>query len=325
MSNKSNYFKLGLFVIGAAALAIGAILTMGIGSMFEDHPVFETYLDQSVHGVDLGTAVKFRGVPIGNVKSIDFTRTHYEAGKPMEQRKPYVRLIISLDQDIFDGAKTPETTLFEREVDRGLRVRMASVGLTGTSYIELDYLDPSLHPPLEIDWIPENGYIPSAGSSFTRIVSAAEEVFRKLENVDMEGLVENVNGLFTVAKDKLETADLASISSNLDQLLKELRTTNQEIQTMLKDLNLPEISRETQKALASMQSLFDDPKLTSTIDELHSALENLNQMTGGNQGRIGLVLDNLRILTDNLKTISESAKNYPSQLLFGAPPPTKKP
>ena len=202
---------------------------------------------------------------------------------------------------------------------------MASVGLTGTSYIELDYLDPGLHPPLAIDWTPDNGYIPSAGSSFTRIVSSAEEVFRKLENADILGLVDNVNGLFTVAKDKLETTDLASLSGNLDQLLKELRVTNQEIQTMLKDLDLPQISKETQKALHSMQSLFNDPKLMSTIDELHSALENLNQMTGGNQGRIGLVLDNLRILTDNLKTITDNAKNYPSQLLFGAPPPTRKP
>ncbi len=325
MSNKANYFKLGLFVMGAATLAIGAILTMGIGSVFEDYPVFETYLDQSVHGVDLGTAVKFRGVPIGNVKSIDFTRTQYETDKPMEERKPYVRLLISLENDVFEGTKTPENTLLEREVERGLRVRMANVGLTGTSYIELDYLDPDSHPPLEIDWTPDNVYIPSAGSSFARIVSSAEEVFRKLENVDMEGLVQNVNSLVVVAKDKLEKTDIASISGNLDQLLRELRTTNQEIQTVLKDLNLPEISSETQKALASMQTLFDDPKLKSTIDELHSALENLNQMTGGNQGRIGLVLDNLRILTDNLKTITENAKNYPSQLLFGAPPPNKKP
>ena len=94
---------------------------------------------------------------------------------------------------------------------------------------------------------------------------------------------------------------------------------------MIKDLDLPQISKETQKALHSMQSLFNDPKLMSTIDELHTALENLNQMTGGNQGRIGLVLDNLRILTDNLKTITDNAKNYPSQLLFGEPPPTRKP
>ena len=325
MSSKANYFKLGLFVVGAVALGIGAILTMGVSTMFEDSPVFETYLDQSVHGVDLGTAVKFRGVPIGNVKSIDFTRTLYEIQKPMEERKPYVRLLIALEKDIFDGAQTPETTLLQREVDRGLRVRMANVGLTGTSYIELDYLEPELNPPLDIDWDPENVYIPSAGSSFTRIVSAAEEVFRKLEDVNLEELIQNVNGLFTVATAKLETTDLASISGNLDQLLQELRTTNQEIQTMLKDLNLPEISRDTQKALASMQTLFDDPKLKSTFDELHGALENLNHLTGGNQGRIGLVLDNLRILTDNLKTITENAKNYPSQLLFGAPPPTKKP
>lgn len=325
MSSKANYFKLGLFVIGATALAIGAVVTMSIGSMFEDHPVFETYLDQSVHGVDLGTAVKFRGVPIGVVKAIDFTRNVYESGKPMEQRKPYVRILVSLEQDIFDTASTPQKTLMQREVERGLRVRMASVGLTGTSYIELDYLDTASYPPLEIDWAPQNVYIPSAGSSFTRIVSAAEEVFRKLENVDMEGLVENVNGLFSVAKFKLENTNLESIGGNLDQLLKELRTTNQEIQKLLTDLNLPTISSETQKALASMQSLFNDPKLKDTIGELHNALENLNRMTGGNQGRIGLVLDNLRILTDNLKSITENAKNYPSQLLFGDPPPNRKP
>ena len=213
MNSKSNYFKLGLFVIGTTVLAVSATLIMGVGTMFEDQPVFETYLNQSVHGVDLGTAVKFRGVPIGNIKSIDFTRTRYESSKPMEKRKPYVRLIISLEQNIFGGSKTPEKTLLEREVERGLRVRMASVGLTGTSYIELDYLDPGLHPPLAIDWTPDNGYIPSAGSSFTRIVSSAEEVFRKLENADILGLVDNVNGLFTVAKDKLETTDLASLLS----------------------------------------------------------------------------------------------------------------
>jgi len=324
MSSKANYFKLGMFVIGATALAIGAILTMSIGSMFEDHPVFETYLDQSVHGVDLGTAVKFRGVPIGNVKAIDFTRNVYEADKPMEERKPYVRILVSLEQDIFDNAGTPQSTLVQREVDRGLRVRMANVGLTGTSYIELDYLESSTNPPLDINWTPENAYIPSAGSSFTRIVSAAEEVFRKLEKVDLEQLVGNVNELFSVAKDKLENTDLESIGSNLDQLLKELRTTNQDIQKVLTELDLPTISQETQKALASMQTLFNDPKLKDTIGELHDALENLNRLTGGNQGRIGLVLDNLRILTDNLKTITENAKNYPSQLLFGEPPPNRK-
>ena len=324
MSSKANYFKLGMFVIGATALAIGAVLTMSIGSMFEDHPVFETYLDQSVHGVDLGTAVKFRGVPIGNVKAIDFTRNVYESDKPMEERKPYVRILVSLEQDIFDTAGTPQNTLVQREVDRGLRVRMANVGLTGTSYIELDYLESETNPPLDITWTPHNAYIPSAGSSFTRIVSAAEEVFRKLEKVDLEQLVGNVNELFSVAKDKIENTDLESIGGNLDQLLKELRTTNQDIQKVLIELDLPTISQETQKALASMQTLFDDPKLKDTIGELHDALENLNRLTGGNQGRIGLVLDNLRILTDNLKTITENAKNYPSQLLFGDPPPNRK-
>ena len=88
MNSKSNYFKLGLFVIGTTVLAVSATLIMGVGTMFEDQPVFETYLNQSVHGVDLGTAVKFRGVPIGNIKSIDFVFSGFHSSSIVSEVIP---------------------------------------------------------------------------------------------------------------------------------------------------------------------------------------------------------------------------------------------
>ena len=59
---------------------------------------------------------------------------------------------------------SPESA--ELEVERGLRVRLAPQGITGTSYLEIDYVDPP-PPMLPIDWTPDNVYIPSAPSTVT--------------------------------------------------------------------------------------------------------------------------------------------------------------
>ena len=42
------------------------------------------------------------------------------------------------------------------EVEKGLRVKLAPQGITGTSYLEIDYVDPANNPPLPVDWVPDN-------------------------------------------------------------------------------------------------------------------------------------------------------------------------
>ena len=34
----------------------------------------------------------------------------------------------------------------QAEIDKGLRVRLAPQGITGTSYLEIDYVDPKANP-----------------------------------------------------------------------------------------------------------------------------------------------------------------------------------
>ena len=324
MSTRVNYFKLGLFVIFAVALAIGAVLLLGIGSLLQKPTLMETYLDQSVQGIDLGTKVKFRGVPIGRVENIDFSRYRYELEIPIEERKTYVRIVIALENDVFDEPGTPRAILIKREIERGLRLQMSNVGLTGTSYLELDYQDPNLNPPLDINWTPEYAYIPSTSDSFTRIVTSAEEVFRKLEAVDLVSLGENVNNLLQVANEKLSDVELKEISIQIVELISELRNTNTQLQTAVKDINLPELSTEAKEAISSIRILFSNPSIGDSLDELKVTLRSINQLTAGNQGRISVILENLESLTDNLNSVTDSAKSYPSQLLFGEPPPSQR-
>ena len=72
MGTRANYFKIGLFVIAAAAIAITSVVYMGAGALFRKKLLMETYIDESVQGLEIGSAVRYRGVKIGAVDKIDF-------------------------------------------------------------------------------------------------------------------------------------------------------------------------------------------------------------------------------------------------------------
>ena len=72
MSNNTNpnYFRLGVFVLAAIGILITVILIFGSGQLFKKSFNVETYIKQSVTGLDAGAAVRFRGVKVGQVRSI---------------------------------------------------------------------------------------------------------------------------------------------------------------------------------------------------------------------------------------------------------------
>ncbi len=50
MSQRANYFKLGLFVIGALVAGILVLGIIGTGRWFERKVIIETYFKESVQG-----------------------------------------------------------------------------------------------------------------------------------------------------------------------------------------------------------------------------------------------------------------------------------
>ena len=70
MSQKANYFKLGLFVIGAVAAGVAVLLIVGTGAWFKSRTTIETYFNESVQGLETGAPVKYRGATIGKVTKI---------------------------------------------------------------------------------------------------------------------------------------------------------------------------------------------------------------------------------------------------------------
>ncbi len=325
MSAKANYFKLGLFIIVAVVIGVVGVLVLGAGKLFEKRIILETYLNESVQGVDIGSKVKFRGVPVGNIRRIDFTRNRYELEKPPLQRRSYVRIEIEMSADAL-GAKT-ETIVNEdlpREIQNGLRVRLTALGVTGTSYLEVDYLDPQKNPPLPIDWKPDYPYIPSAPGALGRIVSSAEDVFAQLEKINFERIANNVELLIVSLDNKVSELPLGMLGTNATGLLNEVRVSNSRLQKLLERPEIDSMLKDGSGALAGLRRTAESPELTNSLVQIQRTLRRLDQLVAGKENDLGVSLDNLRALTENLRELSENAKRFPAQLFFGEPPKPSK-
>ena len=121
MSLKANYFKLGLFVIGAIVAGVVVLVVIGSGRWFQPKLTIETYFNESVQGLDIGSKLKYRGVVIGEVKSIGFTYNKYQQDKPMEQRARYVLVEAQIQPKLLGGRAGAGDLTEQKSADAGDR------------------------------------------------------------------------------------------------------------------------------------------------------------------------------------------------------------
>ena len=71
MKTKISPAVVGLFVLGAMLLVLVALLSFGGVNFFSKPQRFVVYFDESIHGLDLGSPVKLRGVRVGRVVDLN--------------------------------------------------------------------------------------------------------------------------------------------------------------------------------------------------------------------------------------------------------------
>ncbi|MCC7274041.1 MAG: MCE family protein [Alphaproteobacteria bacterium] len=358
---RRNYFRVGLFVFGALMLIVVGIVVLGGGALFRRTATMETYLQESVQGLDIGSAVRYRGVKIGSVADITFVGTAYRM-TPEDPRYfqvgQFVLIRMQIDIDAIGGAATSGQELeaiVRRLVGNGLRVRLASQGITGTSYLEVDYVSPERNPPLQLSWTPDYFYLPSAPSVISRLSSAAEQVFTRLEEANLEKVVNEAGLLLKELRDtnqKLQglvggdvigtaLADVAAAArsargvaaaadENVGHMLVDLRETTMRLNGLSQDIaqhfggtTLRTLSQGVRDTVAEVRAAVAG--LPETVATAGRATRRADAMLATGQQDLELLLQNVTIISQNLKELTETAKRYPAQLLFGQPPKRSEP
>jgi paraquat-inducible protein B len=339
-AGRSLYFRVGALVLVGAGVAIGFILFLTSGSLRGEQTIFETYVRESVAGLDVGAPVRFRGVPVGRVTELGLVSVTYGAvaRNPEDTTARLVLVRFAVDPQRYGSASVADA------VRAGLRVRVASSGVTGLAYLEVDFVpDPARFPPIEVPWTPRFAVIPSMPSTITQVTSAAERVMTQLADIDLRtlvtaatelvvGLRDQVGGQGDVAvtlreaaatmvalRQAIEGADLAATVRELRVAAASVSGAGQSAEALLS-------SPEVAGAAASIGQAANDlrvavARLPAVIASLELALRTVRGTTGDAQAELGPLLRDLRATASSLRDTAEQLRRSPSQSLFGAPPP----
>lgn len=318
MSQKPHHFRIGLFVLGGVLLILAGILAFGLRHTFEKKHRILTYIPGDVEGLVVGSPVKLKGVNVGQVTGLYFSWNRYPGTK--------VACVIVEFEVGTDISPVPieKAEDFEPELKKyvgwGLRVMMKSQPITGTSFLELELLDPKANPPLAFDWPkPRYPYVPSAPSGISRVFEGLNRVVAKLEKLDTEKIGRQIESTLAAAEKTIERIgrlDVEGISTGTKGTLADASATVLEVQGLAKDartkvqgLQTDEVSQDVRKVLAGLDAT--NTKLQVAIDRLSVVdVRELND-----------TLADLRLAARGLAEALATIKKQPSQLILGGAPP----
>jgi ABC-type transporter Mla subunit MlaD len=304
MSEEARRFRLGLFVIGGVVLFALGVFALTAGRLFrKTHPLY-CYFQENVQGLEQGGAVKFRGVEVGHVQSVNVVpRARIAAGGDEIARDSYTievrsELFVDKISDDTGGAVDP-TRIDEAlaaQVKKGLRVRIAWKDITGQKYLELDYVDPAKSPPPPIPFEPPGAYIPtSVEKTFTDIQRDVATVTAGLAQVDFKAVMEDVRSLLTSMQKKIDDLDVKKFGDaadavrdlaknpRIDAALERMEATLSKLQSASSRVDeflaRPSVTAGVDDAAAAAASLkrvaaqFEEtlPKLTASVEETLAA------------------------------------------------------
>jgi paraquat-inducible protein B len=234
----------GGFVVGAIGLALIAVIILGGGKFLHRRHIFVAYFRSTVHGLDKGAPVKFKGVEIGSVSDIRINMSKLPT-RPEDLRIP---VLLALDANKLSAGGSnvdldnPET--LKTYIDQGLRAQLASISfITGLRYVALDVvpgskIDMVNDPTVEYVEIPTlPGELEGAQKELIAVLGKLSELdfgklYRSVDKVvgsaqklldSMNELVGDVDELARLPDFRDAARNLRDITGNLNAAVTEFR------------------------------------------------------------------------------------------------------
>ena len=253
MANDSfQKIKIGLFVIGGLALLIAILFFLGMTDIFTNKATVQTFFSESVQGLTVGSAVKYRGVPIGNVTKIsirvtdklvqvDMAEHFVSGGEKGQQRSDFRRF-------------------FQSELEQGMRCRLEYAGITGMRYIDFDYFatpGQTLPEPPAGMLEPGTLYIPAVPSPFRDILKAIGTSLDRISRIRFE-----------------------EISDGLERSLSELSGLLGDPALKSTIVRINDAAENLELGSRTLSRVFSEERLNRLMTVLEEDLDNVNKLTG---------------------------------------------
>lgn len=291
METKANYVAVGTFVLACLFGLIVALLWLWGFQYAKAYAYYQTHFSGSVTGLGNGTLVRYNGIQVGRVSKVDFD--------PNDPKRVLVTLEINPDVPIHTDSIAS----------------IASEGLTGGSYVEIDGGTKS-SPVLPRTMFGTPPEIHSKPSTLQELEQSAPQVLAKVSRIadrlndvlsarNRQSFAQILSNLRDV------TAVLARHSTDFDKILKNLATASSGINTDVSDLHTDLADVHTllghaDVTIAKVNHLSDDvDKLSGDID---------SEVKGA---RIDQLLGETREMVRSLTQLSNEIEREPTRLIYG--------
>lgn len=279
MKTKVSPAVVGVFVLGALLLGLMALLSFGRVHFFSKPPRFVVHFDETIHGLDLGSPVKLRGVRVGRVVQINLLFRE-------EENKSIVVVLCEINRDAIRDDRGQELDISNRArleelIDRGLRAQLGVLGLaTGLLYVELDFVDPAEHPEPEQEMVPvDYALVPAVRSTISEFQANLSEILTSVGSIDFAGLAGEARSLLRDARGKINAFDAAGLSAEWSQAAQSVHQLagSGEIERTFNNLNL--VIEDLQETLARIDAAVEPTgtELASTLQQARTTLATFNQ------------------------------------------------
>jgi phospholipid/cholesterol/gamma-HCH transport system substrate-binding protein len=305
MESKVKFASVGAFVIVLTLAMIGGALWLSSGKYYrKTYDTYETYMTESVSGLNLNAPVRYRGVDVGRVRTIMLAPDNVEQ----------VRLVLDVER----GTPVKEDTLATLQMQ----------GLTGIGFIELSA---GHRDSAALRARPGEPYpvIASAPSLIEHLETATPLLLANLAR-----MTENLNALLNEPNRRALGATLA----NLDVLTRTLAERSSAIDAPLGNAartldnaarvsaELPQLVQRFERTADALDRMAGEVvgAATSTRDTLDGARSmvdssraDLAQFTGMTLPEVRAMVAELRGLTATMRRVVEEAERNPGVLMQG--------
>jgi paraquat-inducible protein B len=293
MSQKANPTLIGAFVFGAIVIAIGAVLFFGSANLFAKKQLYETYFDQSVNGLAIGSNVKYKGVTVGKV-------TKVQLKFPGQGEAPIVRVLYEINTDNLLNKFGLSIILNDRKfhdkaIANGFRAKLDFESLiSGQLFIALDFYKDTGTPVLHLEPDQNIFEIPPQPSDIDAILANLTKAIGNIGSVDFASLASELQAVLKSANDAIASMHLDQLGNSLDKAASSISTLAN--------------GAEVKSALTSVRESFD--QLTVTLKSLNPAVGDLKPTL--DQAKVALT--NLQKSTAQLDSLLKPDSNFRYQL-----------
>jgi len=304
MAGKQSKFMIGIFVTGGILLAVAAMVWLGASKYFEKGMFFVTYFDESVQGLSVDSNVKYRGVNVGTVRSIQVAPDH-----------KLVEVVMKIAMQGGD--------------ERNLTAKLKSAGLTGIVFVELDQkIDENINMSPEIKFATKYLIIPSRPSDSKYILSMVDSIVSEMNKMDFKSMFQELRGITGGINQYVNSPGLKNIVDNLESTTAHLDRAIRQIDKLTAEGKLDDILKEARGTITDARALigkmkddFSQMKLAESAGKANEAVAGIDQSVRQITFDLKNTTDNLQRASENLDIMIDKLRDDPSDLLFSRPPP----